>query len=1152
MSRKMLSPIEKAHWESRARSHVDVKDGVSACPLMGKNVQLIPVRYGRVERLHSRPDGDRYKGLQRPLGLRLVRDGFLYVIDENDVELHEYRLVDGRPAGLLWKGPRVTQDIRLEPGGSPDMVFPHDSLLHVAWSPIQWTAAKCMHMLGSSPDRYYFMQQVHLAKADCQKGGPHLRVESQIRQQLAEIAEQPAAHCFAPGIPEKEQQDYHWEDPPLFREAHIGQLKQALNPLYENDHLYLVLEDSLGIIEDLADEQDRVVDWISDWREAHDNELRYVTASYIDTLMTVGEHTARQHAGSDSTLFKKTTPDQRASIYAWVNARNRWRWEKRTNHRATTYRFDEIPQEPIETRMAEQDMALRRREMVESLGDARYNELKHEIEALEDSSQGTLNGIGLGARGIQDLVRHEDMQAYLHRERAHLKRWQQRLEAITEDRTHLLSSSEYHRSTWYFDPENAEQLEQALIVEQNCMRDLCRTDESLRKVGEFFHQNPFYILPVFQGRLDFNYLKSKAGDLNKWLDDIRNFGQGLVDANARVHEIDQIMSHHWSRSLGLTPQQQALHQGVLASFIPSVALSMDDWLAKLQSRLDDSDLHNHLKKLNSVTNRAQRLGMLVALQVEGVTLKVAHPADIDQFRDRLIHFGQLIDHEDKLKKQVGKLKRRVRQRGLSADEKLKFSHAKQAASQELLTTRHARTALRRLLEDSIEPTNTLDSGYIQARLNISDAQRAGLQEETRRLQAGMRGGYATSGAYGAAFKSSWAPLLLGALQVANIQTAWSMGLKEWENGQISNKTYLIITASVFSVLSSGLTAYQMAHIAMLDNVMRSVTLTTARMAGSLTPVKIGKLGLGLGGGILTLNFSLSLTTLLSNHEKWKTALISGTRGEQVGAFIGRTGDWGAVGTTALGSGIAIKEMAILFTQVLQAEPAQKKLVASQAWATRGGRFLNLAARLNLWGLASTLLQIGGEAIYNYYNLDEMQRWLSGCLWGVQPQGWSEADQRQTLAEATLLPTFFDNGIVSDFATGEAVRSIYLILPGLTPAMLDQDTLRWDVIWSSGSEKIDVSEFFKQKLSLKSASPLTLELKLDPDYMGHHVYLSLHLAVKPLLAEHFLNAENGYLYYHISLSLDIVNKPTRPTIAPPNSSKQLPKTCINRVLINDNH
>lgn len=1149
MSRKQLSPIEKAHWESRARSHIDVKDGVSACPLMGKNVQLIPVRYGRVERLHSKPDGDRYSRLKRPLGLRLVRDGFLYVIDEGSAELHEYRLDNGRPIGLLWKGTQVTQDIRLEPGGTADLIFPRDSLLHVAWSPIQWTAAKCNHLLNSSPDRYYFMQQVHLAKADCEKGGQHLRVESQIKLQLAEIAEQPAPQNFRSGMLEQEKQDYHWEDPPLFREAHIGELKQVLNPLYENDHLYLLLEDSLGIIGDLADEQDQVVDWISHWREAHDNELQYVTASYIDTLMTVGEHTAQQTAGSDSALFKKTTPDQRTSIYAWINARNNWRWETSKGSPVREHRFD-APDEPVRTRLAEQEMTQRKYEMIKSLGDERYNELQGEIEALEDNSKGTLNGIGLGARGIHDLVRHEEMQVYLKRERAHLKRWQQLLEVITDDRTHLLCSSEYHRSTWYFDTEHVEQLEQALTVEQNCMRDLCRTEESMRKVGEFFHQNPHYILPVFQGRVGVDFLKGRAGDLIKWLDDIRNFGQGLVDANSRVSEIDQIMNNHWSRSLNLPPHLQALHQGVLASYIPSIAGGMNEWLAKLQSRLDDSDLAHQLKKLSSATNRGHRLGMLVALEDEGIALKVASQADIEAFRDRIIHYDQLASREKQLKKQVEKLKRQTRRRGLAPDEKLKLKHAKQAAGHDLLNTRHERIAVGRILNSSTEPSNTLARGYIQVRLDMSDAQRSGLQEETRRLQAGIRGGYATPGAYKAALKSSWAPLLLGTLQVMNVGTAWEIWSKERDEGSASTRTSMLLAVAFTAAITSTLTAYQLAHISMLDKAMQDILATHAGASGALKSVRIGKLGLGLGGGIFALTSILNTFNSWSNYEKWRTALTQGTTGEKSGAIIGALGDSGATGTSIIIFSLAMKELAGLSKEVLEAEPALKKLIASRAWATRGSRFLSLSSHLNIWGLAFLALQMAGEAIHNYYHLDDLQRWLSGCLWGKQPQGWSESETRQKLAESTLRPTVIDYGIIIDAETNEPIRSLHLILPGMTPDALESGSLRWKVMWICPRDNLDVSDFFRHKLSLMNASPLTLELKLDTEYLGHQVYIDLCLAVKPRMAENFLNSDRGYLNYRIPLSMDTINEPITAMARAPDTSAPLPAIKITKSFIDD--
>lgn len=178
------------------------------------------------------------------------------------------------------QGKDVTQDERNNATGEATLIFPKNSLLHVAYSELQWTAAKCAHVINSSPDRFYFMQQVNLATANCENGGKHLRVEKQVKQTLAELAEQPDPQCPTPDTPEEETQDYTWEHQPLFREAHIGELKNSLNALYQFDHLYLVLEDSLGIMRDLAEEQDRVVGWIENWTQQHNNEMRYVVGSY--------------------------------------------------------------------------------------------------------------------------------------------------------------------------------------------------------------------------------------------------------------------------------------------------------------------------------------------------------------------------------------------------------------------------------------------------------------------------------------------------------------------------------------------------------------------------------------------------------------------------------------------------------------------------------------------------------------------------------------------------------------------------------------------------------------------------------------------------------------------------------------------------------
>lgn len=690
MTGKSLPAKDRAYWEARSGSHKDARNSLGTCPLMGKKVQLLPLRYGRVERLASDVEPIAYKQLKRPIGLRLIRDGYLYVVDDASNFLHEYRLENGVPVKLLWQGDDVSRDVRSNSVGQATLVFPRNSILHVAYSELQWTAAKCAKVIGSKPDRYYFMQRVDLATADCEKGGKHMRVEKQIKQSLAELAEQPAEQCLTPDARPEESEDYAWEHQPLFREAHIGQLKDSLNALYEFNHLYLVLEDSIGIMRDLAEEQDKVVGWIEDWTQQHNNEMRYVVGSYIDTLMTIGEKSAPKTTGN-SDFFTKTTLAQRTTIYDYINARNQWRWEHSKglavkpgdDGRYSAKRGAELIMRP-ETVIAKREMDARQARMVDALGEPLYADLKDEIEDLKDSSKGTLEGVGLGSRGIFDLVRHEEMQRYLKRERLHLKRWTERLDAITDDRLHLFTHGEFHRSAWYFDPLDPEQQVKALAMEYNCTRDLCRTDEAVEKVGEFFHEYPFYALPVFYGRLDLEFLRIKSGYLIKLLDDTRGYSGGLADSQARISEIGRIMGTHWTRSLQTEGNAQSLHQAINATYIPAIALRMEQWLAQMQAKLDTPELQQHLQTFQKYTNRAQRLGILVALQQEGATLSIASKDDVQKFKDNFTRLSTLLEREETLKTDRKLYDKLARNRMRSEDQRYQATVEKQRVSEELL------------------------------------------------------------------------------------------------------------------------------------------------------------------------------------------------------------------------------------------------------------------------------------------------------------------------------------------------------------------------------------------------------------------------------------------------------------------------------------
>lgn len=1155
MNGKRLSKEDRAYWEARSGSHKDARTSIGSCPLMGKKIQLLPLRYGRVERLTSTVDAAPYKGLQRPIGLRLIRDGFLYVIEEATAILHEYRIENGVPIKLLWQGNDVTQDERIQSSGESTLIFARSSVLHVAYSELQWTAAKCARVIGSGPDRFYFMQQVDLAKANCENGGKHLRVQKQIKQSLAELAEQPAPQCPTPDVPTEESHDYIWEHQPLFREAHIGELKDSLNALYQFDHLYLILEDSLGIMRDLAEEQDTVVGWIEDWTQRNNNEMRYVLGSYIDTLMTLGENNAlRTEATSD--LFEKTIPEQRTHIYNYINARNQWRWEKSQGLAAARDQSGHYSSmrgahlhERAETVIAKRQMDDKHGQMVDALGERLYKDLKDEIEALEDSSIGTLQGVGLGSRGIFDLVRHEEMQRYLKRERLHLKRWTERLDAITHDRMQLYTSGEFHRSAWYFDPSHPEQLNNALATEYNCTRDLCRTDEALEQIAAYFHDKPFYVLPVFYGRLDLDFLRIKSGVLVKLLDDMRGFTDGLTDAKERISNIGQIMGSHWSKSLQLEGRAHSLHQAVSATYIPAIALGMEKWLAQMQAKLETPAMHQQMDSFKTFTNRAQRLGMLAALQQEGANLIIASADDVEKFTHNFTRLVQLLEREEQIKAHRKFCDKQARRRLLSDEERHGYLVRKEGFSKELLATRNERSAVVRQLEDGITPTSTLGAGRVGVQLDISPENLAALNDETRRLRAGAMRGYATEGATKVALKSGFMPLLAVGLQVGNLGEAWDA----WNNVQGSRKFkhFIIVLGSFASVTSAVLSAYQSIHLTMLDFALKATLTNHPNKAGKLLAFKLGKLGLGTGLRIAPLSLVGSLGTSLDNWDKWHDAFINGTSGEKAGALTALIGDLGSTGTNLYILRSAFIERLGILAEVRAALPADKQLATTMAWATRGSRFLYSSTRLTPISLAFTALQIGGEAIYNYSKIDDQQRWMLSCCWGLKPEGWDWPTHSQRLAEATLLPRVIDTGIYRLLSNDEPVRRLHLILPGLNLSAFNNTSLSWSALLQKAPNDWDAGPALASLMKVISDRPLTIELDIPYQWQGLQAQLQLRLKVRPAIASNYLKADDGYLHYRIPLVLDKISKiPITASATPPKLTTSLQETEITPVHLND--
>ncbi|MEG1042498.1 MAG: hypothetical protein RSE94_21520, partial [Pseudomonas sp.] len=704
-------------------SRDDVMNCVGTCPLMLAHVQLIPLRYGLVDNPALDPSAEVAMPLKlgtRPLGIRLLRDGWLYVIDSQRQALSEYRLVDGLVTAQLSKGREVSGDTREQPIEKPVLVFSKKSTLHVAYAEVQWTAKKCHQVLDSPSEREHFMQAVNLSKADCESGGPSLltpalaerwlaevattRVEHEAYDQyLAASAEQPQAVALEPvyvsALPEPERQPYLWETPERFRHTSMNPLINCIEAEYRDDTLYLVVNDHLGVLRDLANYQDQVVEWIDSWAnggaQAGDNERDYLLACYIESLSQISQQ--------DMGNLTDTSDDP--AVKQMLNALANMPEPEQGTTRATLLEYlnngglmspapgSQPPQALLALRQQALDDAMHMAQLSgpypNSAGltvaiedtDRRYYTREHfkscpqsfvntHFDALlklgkEQNSQidDVLNGAKFGQRGINDLIDRPRMDQALHSHRFSLKRWNTLLERITADRVALISAGHFHKSAWYYDPQSEAQIAQAFIAEYACLKDICRSDDACTAMLQYLEHAPQFSRPLF-------YTLPYSEQTTRWAQYafIPAMGMTVFNHSAELANRLRALEEHLLPALDQLPEStRAVADAAQQTMAPALRLGVEkafgdfDQLFKGQPMPDLEQLFRQLPK-------ALPARLLDAARHEGVTFVVASDDEKDALRrtlrdlfDEKAYLKQLTRERNLIKRNAGHKSPRAQQ-----------------------------------------------------------------------------------------------------------------------------------------------------------------------------------------------------------------------------------------------------------------------------------------------------------------------------------------------------------------------------------------------------------------------------------------------------------------------------------------------------------
>ncbi|MGQ8918878.1 toxin VasX [Pseudomonas lundensis] len=1025
----MANSIPRQNPNNINRSRLDAKVALGVCPLSKPTLQLVPLRYGLVDNPALDPAtalSMPYRLSSRPLGVRLPRDGWLYVIDSATGELSEYRLLDGLLTQLLLKSTTVTEDERQTSIGPPHLIVSRHSTLYVTYAETQWTARKCQQVLNSAEERTHFMQAVHPGLTNCQTGGTHLLTPQMAEQWLAEVATEYvdyhqqhldqtatlAEHAaFAERqrqlakTPEHERQPYLWEQPRRFQQISMGTLARSVAPEYHHDILYLVLDDTLGVLRDLANYQDEVVGWVTDWanggaQKGH-NERNYLLGCYIESLTWLAESDWQTFAATldDPAIqalledFKKLPEPERAvtgkALHEYLNRGGLMTPPPNTSIPADLEALRHEAEIDIVQFQAsapdQQSLALHALQET----DRRYYTRAHfrvapaafveaHFEALitlgnqrSRDTQNILFGARFGQRGVNELIDRPAMDRELQAHRDGLERWNRVLDSITADRVALITRGAFHNAAWYFDAQQAGQVGHAFSLEYACLKDICRSDEACDQLLAYLEGNPqfvvrlYYTLPISEQTalwVQYAFLLASSvavyNNLPEQLARLDTLERGRLPALDELPEstrnVAHAAQHAWS------PALNRRLESLVASF---------DGIVKGNTMPDLDQLFRDLPQ-------ALTLRILQAAKTEGATFHFASPAERDSLRETL---KEVLDQRERLLKLKHKRQQVNRVDGHRSLKSQQLLH-------EINTLRGQLTQGEARLAASISPIPELPDEHV--RLFGSAPGRAGMTvifaPEGHRQVASLMSNF-KEGVHRAPVMNvlgDGAALLLFFAQMVNLNQV----LKETLGVSREDRQFLPYMSSLTATGAAGFAAAQGVFDTALNAQAKKLKADLRMTSLNRLEVSLGKLHVGLGFATYIFGFFSALIGYNNYRNNWIEAVRSGNTAAQLSSALTMS----SAGGLALSNAYGMSHTTYATYLSMKAPTGAAR---EAAWLASGKRLSTVFFRFSLAGGLFTLLELAGTWMYNHYNTSAHDQWLQSTPWGL------ETDKQKNLSLA---------------------------------------------------------------------------------------------------------------------------------------------------------
>ncbi|MZI95291.1 hypothetical protein F9817_19130, partial [Vibrio sp. CAIM 722] len=153
----------------------DSKSVAKSCPVSGESVAIVPVRYAiddmddKGNQLNPFPEKGNWQGpfklKHAKYTMRRLRDGWLYVYDEDAETFHEYQVQGANLIKYDWGSDESTKEPS-ERGTEGDskvyLSYPAKHTLFLGFSYHRWTWRVCEHMRSESSDRKKWMRKLDL------------------------------------------------------------------------------------------------------------------------------------------------------------------------------------------------------------------------------------------------------------------------------------------------------------------------------------------------------------------------------------------------------------------------------------------------------------------------------------------------------------------------------------------------------------------------------------------------------------------------------------------------------------------------------------------------------------------------------------------------------------------------------------------------------------------------------------------------------------------------------------------------------------------------------------------------------------------------------------------------------------------------------